>query len=163
MLIDAVRTLVSEGHILEVEIAGVGPLLGDLEQQARGLPITFIGPVDLGEPVADFLRSLDVFVLPSTHREARPVVVLEAQCCGVAVVATDIPGMVETTGGAALLVAPDDSSSLARGISTALDDAGAGERSLRAAEAILSFDQVAERYAMVFEDVIRGRRSPAGT
>lgn len=119
VLVEAVRQLTQDGSPaadVEVEVVGIGPLRAELEAQAAGLPVRFVGAVTPGRGVADFLRSLDAFVLPSTFREGRPNVVLEALACGVPCVATDIEGMRETVGDAAVLVPPADPAALARAL-----------------------------------------------
>lgn len=44
------------------------------------------------EKVADYLRELDLFILPSIVAEACPLVILEALACGVPVIAADLGG-----------------------------------------------------------------------
>lgn len=77
---------------IELEIAGQGELRGELEAQARGLPVRFVGLLEGPMSVASFLQGLDVFVMPSRY-EGLPNAALEAAACGVAIVATDAPGM----------------------------------------------------------------------
>lgn len=153
VLIEAVAKLTADGGRLEVEIGGQGPLLESLRSQAAGLPVQLIGPVRAGPAVADWLRSLDVLVLPSLHREARPVVVLEAMACGVPVIATRIPGMEETLAGGGALVPPGDADALAAELVATTGDPSRRERALGGAASILDFDQVAERYADLFRTV----------
>lgn len=150
VLVDAVRRLADMGVGVEVDIGGVGPLRDHLEAAATGLPVRFLGPIPAGGPVADWLRTLDVLVLPSLHREARPVVVLEALATGIPVVATDIPGMTETLAGGGALVPPGDAEALAAGILRALDGPGERERALRAGATIPDFEELARRYAALF-------------
>ena len=110
VLVEAVRSL---GGSLDAEyvVVGEGPERAALEARARGLPVTF--PGELAEPaqVADFLRTLDVFVLPS-RSEGLPNVVLEAAACGLPVVSTRAPG-IEGAAEGAVLVEPDDVAGLA--------------------------------------------------
>ena len=159
VLIDAVRDLQQrlDPPPITAEIAGVGPLLDDLEARAAGLPVRFIGALGRGAPVAEFLRSLDVFVLPSTHREGRANVLLEALSCGVPTVATDIPGTTEAVGEGARLVPPNDAAALATAIRSVVGSQDACERALAHAAAIADFDSLAAAYLRVFEDVIRRR------
>ena len=162
VLVEAVRALVSGADALPitVQIAGAGPLLDDLRTRAAGLPISFIGELGRGAPVAEFLRSLDVFVLPSTHREGRANVLLEALSCGIPTLATDIPGTMEAVGDGATLVPPNDAPRLADGIRSLIGRADARERALAHAARIADFVSLAESYRCVFEDAI-GRQAAA--
>jgi glycosyltransferase involved in cell wall biosynthesis len=76
-------------------IAGRGPLLEGLQQQAGGLAISpvvkFLGVRD---DVAALLAAADGFVLPSAW-EGMPNVVMEALAAGVPVVATRVGGVAE--------------------------------------------------------------------
>lgn len=58
--------------------------------------VTFVGSVS-GESKASFLRSGDIFVFPSIYRlEGQPLVILEAMCAGLPIVASDIGSLSET-------------------------------------------------------------------
>lgn len=159
VLIDAVAELVATGLPVDAEIGGEGPLRSALEARASGLPVRFIGVLPSGPPVAEWMRSLDVLVLPSLHREARPVVVLEGLSTGVPVIATDIPGMAETIAGGGLLVAPGDVPAMAAAIRSTLDDPARRDRTLGAAELILDFDQLAACYERLFRRTIETVRT----
>ena len=163
VLIDAARVLVggTDPLPIRVEIAGAGPLLGSLRARAAGLPVQFIGELGRGRPVAEFLRTLDVFVLPSTHREGRANVLLEALSCGVPTLATDIPGTAEAVGDGATLVPPGDARAMASGIRSLLGDRDAGRRALAHAAGIADFDSLADAYRRVFDDAM-GRRMGVG-
>jgi glycosyltransferase involved in cell wall biosynthesis len=102
-------------------IAGEGEYRGVLESLAIGLPVELRGLLSTSEEVADFLRNLDLFVMPS-HYEGLPNAVLEAMSCGLPVVATAVPGMAEATGGHAMLVPPDDPQALADAVLAALQE-----------------------------------------
>jgi glycosyltransferase involved in cell wall biosynthesis len=100
--------------------------------------------------VADFLRSLDVFVLPS-RAEGLPNVVLEAAACGVPVVATEAPGLSDAAAGA-VLVPPDDPGALADALHRqAVSPVPASPRDVQ------TFDEVARAHARVFESALRRR------
>ena len=75
---------------VEVDIAGDGALRDELERAASGLPIAFRGRIDGPHAVAEYLRSLDIYIMPSRY-EGLPNAMLEALSCGVPVVATDAP------------------------------------------------------------------------
>jgi glycosyltransferase involved in cell wall biosynthesis len=113
VLIEAARSLAPELDV-EFVVVGEGPERSALERQAHGLPVSFPGALhDPGE-VAGFLRTLDLFVLPS-RSEGLPNVVLEAAACGLPVVATRAPG-IDGAAADALLVPPDDAVALARAL-----------------------------------------------
>lgn len=71
--------------------------------------------------VADVYAALDVVVLPSRW-EGFGLVVVEAMAAGRPVVATDVGGVAEAAGGAALLVPPGDVDGLTRSIRRLLED-----------------------------------------
>lgn len=83
--------------------------------------VHFLGPVS---EVDDLLRAVD-FAVFSSSAEGLPNAVLEAMSHGVAVVATDYPGIRAAVGpaGFALLAPPRDATGLADRIQLALDDA----------------------------------------
>ena len=110
----------------EFLIAGDGPLAQSLAQQADqlGAPVAFLGARN---DVADLLATADVVVL-SSDWEARPLVAQEALRAGVPLVATDVGGVRELVGEAALLVRPGDPAALAAGIGRVLRDEALRER-----------------------------------
>lgn len=63
--------------------------------------------------IAAFLATVDVLVVPSRWAEPFALTVLEGMAAGCAVVASDIGGIPEAAGGAALLVPPRDPDALA--------------------------------------------------
>jgi len=107
-------------------IVGDGPLRDELEQLARGLPVTFTGRRD---DVPDLLASLDVFALPSLF-EGLCLAVLEAQAAGVPVVATPVGGVRDTVvdGETGLLVPIGEPQALAAAIVRVLEDASLAKR-----------------------------------
>ena len=136
----------------EVIIVGEGELRTALEEQARDLPVTFPGALEGPRAVADYLRGLDVFVMPSRY-EGLPNAVLEAVACGIPVVATNTPGMREAAGPAVELVPAEDPSALAAALIAALrcdSPPALGPRPH-------SFDDVAVHHRQVFELALRRR------
>ena len=107
------------------------------------------------------LAETDVFVLPS-YREGLPRSLIEAGACGLALVATDVPGCrdVITNGQDGLLVPSRDSTALAAAISRLVTDsdlalklgAAARQRVLR------SFDEniVIKQTLSVYEELVPG-------
>ena len=101
-------------------VAGDGPLLHELQRQAQAedAPVTFLGARD---DVAALLDEADVVALASDW-EARPLVAQEALRAGVPLVATDVGGVRDLVGTAALLVPPGDAAALRDGIQRVLTD-----------------------------------------
>lgn len=92
---------------LDVVIAGDGGHRHSLEQRAAQLEqhrIRFVGAQTEAE-LLDWYGWADTFVLPS-DKEGMPLVLLEAMAAGLAIVATDVPGIRELVGGVGLLAAP---------------------------------------------------------
>lgn len=138
VLLDAARTWARRTPPPLVVVAGEGPLRGRLSARiaAEGLPVRLLG--DRGD-VADLLAAADVFVLASVW-EGQPLVVQEALRAGAPVVATDVGGVADLVGDAAVLVPAGDAAALAEGVARVLDDGALAERMRlrsRAAAAVL--------------------------
>jgi glycosyltransferase involved in cell wall biosynthesis len=132
----------------ELTVLGDGPERTALERKARGLPVVFAGYVGTPSEVASFLRSLDVFIMPSRW-EGLPNALLEALACGVTVVATDVPGMREAAGGEALLVPSDQPTALADAVCGALSSPQRPQK-----VSLNSFEDVATAHLKVFERAV---------
>jgi colanic acid/amylovoran biosynthesis glycosyltransferase len=119
--------LKKQGVGFKLLLAGSGPLLNHLTKLAVKLDlseqdIVFLGAIAHAD-VADFLKQLDVFVLPCVKdvngdMDGIPVVLMEAMLCGVAVISTQLSGIPELvidkeTG---LLVEPHNTVELAQAI-----------------------------------------------
>lgn len=124
VLLEALRLLGNPD--LQVVIAGEGSLRPDLESYARQLGIAgqirWLGRIEHAA-VPDLLRSLSVFVMPS-RAESFGVAALEAQACGVPVVATEVGGLPEVVrdGATGILVPPENPAMLAQAIKVLLAD-----------------------------------------
>jgi len=142
VLIEAARRLTPDLDA-EYVVVGEGPERAALERAAEGLPVTFPGGLHAPSAVADFLRTLDVFVLPS-RSEGLPNVVLEAAACGLPVVSTRAPG-IEGAAADTVLVEPDDVAGLAEALrSQALHPVPARPLGVQ------SFEAVAEAHRAVY-------------
>lgn len=87
-----------------------------IREEARGAGVEI---VDATESGLDFLRSLDVVIVPSRY-EGSPLVLLEAMALGKAIIAADISGIREIIehDDSGLLFPPDDADSLEDAILT---------------------------------------------
>jgi glycosyltransferase involved in cell wall biosynthesis len=111
-------------------IAGDGPERDALLQRARDRSVADrIEILGWQQEIGPFLRSLDVFVLPS-RLEGLSLALLEAMAARAAIVATDVGGMREAvvSGETGLLVPADDADALAAGIRQLLEDEPLRER-----------------------------------
>ncbi len=88
--------------------------------------VVFVGGVP-NEGTVPFYRAADLLVYPSFN-ETFGLPILEAMACGCPVVTSDTSSMPEIAGGAALLIDPHDSGSIARSI---LDATGSAAPRLR--------------------------------
>ncbi len=94
------KTLIEACSLLKtkdfsLQIAGQGNLKGELEAQIKNLKLEdSIKLIGQEENVADFLQSLDIFVLPSRW-EGLGIAILEAGAAGPAVIASNVDGIKE--------------------------------------------------------------------
>jgi glycosyltransferase involved in cell wall biosynthesis len=119
VLIDALETLPGVSAV----VAGDGPERDALMRRIRDRSLSDrFSIVPWTSDIGPFLRSLDVFVLPSRY-EGLPLALLEAMATGTPVVAADVGGVGEAvvSGEDGLLVPPDDAPALAAGIRRLLE------------------------------------------
>lgn len=130
LLIEAVRRLRARGVDVTAEIAGDGPLRGELEQQIAdaglGDAVRLLGPLTQSE-VAELLGTRRVFVAPFVigadgNADGLPTVLLEAMARGIRCVAADVTavGEVIIDGETGRLVPTDDVDQLTEAIGQAL-------------------------------------------
>jgi glycosyltransferase involved in cell wall biosynthesis len=150
-------------------MTGAGPQEREVRRQIarRGLEGTldYLGVVP---DISAHLTTLDVLVVPS-RLDGRPVVVLEAQARGIAVVASKVgslPRMIEhgTTG---FLCVPDDLDDFALRLRWLAGNrqmlASMGDAARKHAEEHSSVDRMHESFAGVFHKLADGRRTMADT
>ena len=147
VLLDAVARLVRDGVPTEVDLAGAGPLRGDLARQCARLGIAgsvhFLGPIT--EPdVADVLGRADVFALasvvqPDGDTDGVPVALMEAMAAGVPVVASDVSGVRELVrhGETGLLAPAGDAAAFADALHAVRADPRAARERAGAARALV--------------------------
>jgi glycosyltransferase involved in cell wall biosynthesis len=131
-LIEAMAILGSECPQLKLTVVGDGPLSETLKAlaQTRGVSdrVRFLGSVR-NEEVPGYLRAAAIFVMPSVvaesgDQEGLGLVAVEAQGCGCAVVASDLPAVRDTVidGQTGLMARPADAADLAEKIALLLED-----------------------------------------
>lgn len=125
-LLDASRRWGAASPAPLVCVAGDGPLEDTLRGQieGEGLPVRLLGR---RSDVPELLASADVVVVPSVW-EGQPLVVQEALRAGRPLVATEVGGIPDMVGEAALLVPAGDVPALAEAVLRILDDPALSER-----------------------------------
>jgi glycosyltransferase involved in cell wall biosynthesis len=126
VLVDALATLPGVSAV----VAGDGPERDALLRRASDRSVTDrLSIVPWTSDIGPFLRSLDVFVLPSRY-EGLPLALLEAMATATPIVAADVGAVSEAviSGQDGLLVPPDDAPALAAGIRRLLETEEERER-----------------------------------
>jgi glycosyltransferase involved in cell wall biosynthesis len=158
--LNAAKILVAQNPDLRFVIAGKGELDQQLRHLTRELGLAehvrFLGHL---HDVRKVYELMDVYALSST-REGLPNAVLEAMAMEVPIVATDVDGVKEAVvnDSEAILVAPRDAQSLAKGIQRVLDDSSLAQRLARAArrkvELEFSFEARMRRVEAIYRSVV---------
>ncbi|GHF41189.1 glycosyl transferase [Streptomyces mashuensis] len=119
-LLDAARVWRDEDPEPLLVVAGEGSQRPSLQRriEEENLPVQLVGRRD---DVPELLAAADVAVLPHC-REGRPVLVHEALCAGIPLVAAAVGGVPDMVGEAAELVPPDDGEALAHAVLRLLHD-----------------------------------------
>jgi glycosyltransferase involved in cell wall biosynthesis len=164
VLIRAMRSV--DGHLA---IVGGGPLKAELVELARDLGVeervTFAGSLGRLEQ-RRMLNAGQVFVLSSTNNaEGFGLVQLEAMCCGLPVVNTNLPTTVPHVardGLEGLTVEVGNDQALAGAISRLLDDPGLaaklGSAGRQRARSLFDWRTFAARVADVYSEALDGRQ-----
>lgn len=172
-LIRAVALLIERGEKVHLAIGGSGPQRGEWEILARALGVeqrvTFLGTLP-GSELPAFYAGSDIFVLPaivdaSGDTEALGLVLLEAMANRVPTVATKVGGIADIVidGETGLLVEQRNPAQLADALtrlcrSPELRNA-LGIAAQRRVETHFSWDAIAARTQMVYDQVIASRVS----
>jgi len=144
---------------------GTGPLAGAVSRAADDAGIAHLvelpGFVPYGPDLHRYYRSADVFV-HTALTEGSPQVLVEAAAAAMPIVATDVGGVAETIGSAAVLVPPGDPDALARAIAELVDDPGRrDELAIRARE--MAAGLTIEREALRVAEFVAPAADPPST
>jgi glycosyltransferase involved in cell wall biosynthesis len=120
VLLEAARAWAERDPTPVVVLAGEGPDRAALADTASRLAVRVL-LLGHRSDIPDLLAASDVVVLPSRW-EGQPLVVQEALRAGRPLVATDVGGVPDLVGDAALLVEYGDSAALAAAVARVLDD-----------------------------------------
>lgn len=157
------RELPGAREQVRLAMVGDGPLRAETQR------ILIEGGAEAGawlpgerDDVAAFLRSLDVFVLPSLA-EGISNTILEAMACGLPVVATAVGGNPELVrdGASGILVPPADPAQMAAAIRRYLDDpalrARHGAEARRAVEQRFRMNAMVQAYLALYDKLLQAR------
>lgn len=124
LLADAFARLRPAGR-WRMAICGDGPLRAALTERldelGLGDRVTLYGHVPLHDGLLELYRSAQVF-LHVSWTEGLPQVLFEAFAAGLPVVATDVGGVAEASGEAALLIPPGDANAAASALQRVVDE-----------------------------------------
>jgi L-malate glycosyltransferase len=146
---------------MKLAIVGDGPMLDALKSESETLGIRQDCVFALStNQVADWLRAIDIFVLPSLS-EALSNALMEAMACGCPVVASNVGGNPELVwhGERGLLFEPGDAAALASALHNLIEDDARRKRLGRAGAKFLrerfSIQASAHRMGEIYEQLIR--------
>ena len=156
--IEMVAALRSRGIALQADMVGDGPLAGGLRGVAEAAGVALLGA---RSDVAEVMGRADLLVFPSRPAgEGMPGVLIEAGLAGLAVVATDVPGVrsIVQDGRTGLVVPVDDPGALATATARLLGDAALrrsmGEAARRHCRDHFGLDAVADRWLSLLEPLL---------
>ena len=145
---------------LRLLIAGDGPLRGEIEAEILNAGLSdVVWLTGERKDVADVMRSLDVFVLPS-RTEGISNTILEAMGSGLPVLATDVGGNAELVmpGHTGALVSPADPNAMASALMCYAADAALrhkhGLAGRQRVEQGFSLDAMVARYTALYEGLL---------
>jgi len=124
-LLHAANSLIQEKRPIKLIFAGDGPSKSELMKEAKRLSIhdrvIFLG---LRKDMERIYAAIDIFVLPSTCREAFGMALIEAMAMKKPVVATEVGGIPEIVrdGVDGILVSPGDPNAIAAAVARLIDD-----------------------------------------
>jgi glycosyltransferase involved in cell wall biosynthesis len=137
VLADALAHLRQDRDDVHVRLAGTGPAVQEVKAHARKLQLNgsleFVGSYDGTVGCSAFMRTLDVFVLPS-FAEGTSNSVIEAMAHGLPIITTNVGGSPDLlTPDAGILIPPGNSAALADAMQCLASDPALRKRMGRAA------------------------------
>lgn len=123
-LINAFKLVLDQHPHLKLLMVGKGPLKEDIEEKIIQLGLQDNVTIKEFVPNSEILKlyqNSDVFVLPSLE-EGVPRTILESMSCGVPVVCTELPQLLNIVKGCGITVPTKDSHALAEAIIKLVDD-----------------------------------------
>jgi glycosyltransferase involved in cell wall biosynthesis len=132
LLLADIAARVSSGDARwRLEVCGEGPLRGALEDRLEELGVAprveLVGYVPLGPKLFERYRDAHAF-LHVSWTEGVPQVLYEAMAAGLPIVATDVGGVAEAVGDAALLIPAGDAAAAAQALRRISDEPALRER-----------------------------------
>lgn len=131
LLADVIDRLDADDGRWSLAVCGEGPLRASLEQRAAqlgiGNRIELQGYVPFDGGLLDLYRRSHA-LLHVSWTEGVPQILFEAFAAGLPIVATDVGGVADAAGDAALLVPPGDAGAAAEALARIANDAGLRER-----------------------------------
>lgn len=115
-LLSAANQLQQEGLVMEIRLIGDGPERRNIEQLIRHLGLENLVRLTghlTGPALDDAVKDVSVVVMPSTWEETAGLAAIEQMMRGRLVIASDIGGLGEVVGDAALLFPAGDAAALA--------------------------------------------------
>jgi glycosyltransferase involved in cell wall biosynthesis len=159
--LDVVEALRREGVAFDAVLCGGGELVDTVGPRAAAAGVEMLGWQD---DVAGVLRRADIFVFTSAPTgEGMPGVLIEAGMCGLATVATGVPGVrsVIEDGNTGLVVDPDDTVALVQAVGRlALDRSlreTMGQAARRRCVERFGLDAVSALWASFLDPLVPGR------
>lgn len=125
VLLQAASRLIKEGYAFELRMIGDGPERADLEAIIRRESLqscAYITGYLTGEALAEALRGIHVFVVPSVWEETAGLAAIEQMMRGRLVIASDVGGLGEMVSDAGWRCRPGDAEALADCMRRVLQD-----------------------------------------
>jgi len=161
-LLQAFKVLKQGGHMVQLRVAGQGPLLESLQAQVADLGLAeYVVFLGLRRDIPLLLNAADAFVLSSAW-EGLPNVVMEAMAAEKPIVATCVGGVPELVqeGVSGYLVPPHDTEALAAAMGKMMgfsdtERTAMGQAGRAHIEANYSLDRVVDQWEALYQELLQ--------